>query len=90
MAESQTTRSYLRQLRIDAGKTMQEVADAFGISRQYYEMIESGERQKKMDITMLVKVADLFGVTLDYVVEQERALREGAEGETEPDAEDGS
>ena len=69
-------REYLKKLRTDKGMTMLETAKAFGISKQYYEMIESGERQKKMDITMLSNIASLFGVSLEDVVAEERKLLE--------------
>lgn len=73
-------REYLKKLRQEAGLTMLNVADAFGISKQYYEMIESGERQRKMDVTMISKIADLFGVSVETVVAEERAWLE-----TEPE-----
>lgn len=74
-------REYLKKLRTDAGLTTQEVADAFGITKQYYSLIETGASQKRMDITLVRRIATLFGVTLDYVAEQERLLTEGAEAE---------
>ena len=72
-------REYLKKLRTDKGLTMQEAAKAFGISKQYYEMIESGERQKKMDVTLLMNIASLFGVSLESIVEEERKLLEASE-----------
>lgn len=72
-------REYLKKLRTEKGLTMQEAATAFGISKQYYEMIESGERQKKMDVTLLMNIASLFGVSLESVVEEERKLLEASE-----------
>ena len=52
---------------------MQDVADKIGISRQYYQMIENGERQKKMDITLVKSIADIFGVTLETIINNENA-----------------
>lgn len=72
-------REYLKKLRTEKGLTMQEAASAFGISKQYYEMIESGERQKKMDVTLLMNIASLFGVSLESIVEEERKLLEASE-----------
>lgn len=85
MADTQNAREYLKRLRRETGKSMQEVADAFGITRQYYEMIESGERQKKMDLVLIVKIADFFGVPLEQVAEYEQLRTESTE---EPDAKD--
>lgn len=72
-------REYLKNLRASKGATMQEVADAFGITRQSYEMIESGERQKNMDITTLTKIADFFGVPIADIVKAEKDLLTAAE-----------
>ena len=62
---------------------MQEVADAFGITRQYYEMIESGERQRKIDFTLVTKISTLFGISLERIAECEREITEKQEGENE-------
>ena len=60
------------QLRVKQNESQQSVADALGISRQYYSLIESGERQKNMDITLLSKLSDVFGIPLAEMVEMER------------------
>ena len=69
-------REYLKKLRTDAGLTTQEVADAFGISKQYYSLIETGASQKRMDITLVRRIADLFGLTLEQVADEEQKLLE--------------
>ena len=76
-------REYLRKLRTDAGLTMQDVADAFGITKQYYNLIETGVSQKRMDITLVRRIADLFGLTLEQVAEEEQKLLDEAEAERE-------
>lgn len=67
-------REYLRQLRQNTGMTMAEVSKRFGISRQYYEMIESGERQRKMDITLIAKISAVFGVPMEKIVQLEQQI----------------
>ena len=74
-------REYLKKLRANAGLTTQEVADAFGISKQYYSLIETGASQKRMDITLVRKIADLFGLTLEQVAEEEQKLLDEAAAE---------
>lgn len=74
-------REYLKKLRADAGLTTQEVADAFGISKQYYSLIETGASQKRMDITLVRRIADLFGLTLEQVAEEEQKLLDEAAAE---------
>lgn len=83
-------REYLKKLRADAGLTTQEVADAFGITKQYYSLIETGASQKRMDITLVRRIATLFGVTLEFVAEQERLLTEEAEAEEAAAAQTGA
>ena len=68
------SRTYLKELREEHNMSMQTVADKIGISRQYYQLIEAGERQKKMDITLLTKFSDLFGISLVDIVEKEKSL----------------
>lgn len=66
-------REYLKHLREEKQMSMQEVADKIGISRQYYQLIESGERQKKMDITLVKKISDAFDVPLVEIISEEQA-----------------
>lgn len=80
-------REYLKKLRTDRGMTMQEVADSFGISKQYYEMIESGERQKKMEITLVLKISSLFGLSVEKIVELESEIMNSAEEKEETENE---
>lgn len=74
-------REYLKKLRAEEGFTTQEVADFFGISKQYYSLIENGASQKRMDITLVRKIADLFGLTLEQVAEEEQKLLDEAAAE---------
>lgn len=67
-------RQYLIDLRARANESQQDVADAIGISRQYYSFIESGERQKRMDITLATRLARHFSVDISVIVEHEDAL----------------
>lgn len=53
---------------------MQDIADKIGISRQYYQQIEAGERQKKMDITLVSAIANLFSVPIGDIVNEENKI----------------
>lgn len=57
-------RNYLVQLRSEKGLSQQDVADKLGITRQYYQMIETGERQKHLDLSLAGGLAALLGVTI--------------------------
>lgn len=50
--ERKNVRKYLICLREQRNETQQLVADSIGLTRQYYQQIESGDRQKRMDIVL--------------------------------------
>ena len=69
-------REYLKAMRSERGLTLQNIADKLGITKQYYQLIENGERQQNMDITLACKIADVMGVSLTDIVENERMMKE--------------
>lgn len=82
-------REYLKKLRESNGYTMQYVADRIGISKQYYQRIEVGDRQQNMDITLAVKLSEIFGVTIENIIKNEKELslaRESAKLQTASDS----
>lgn len=68
-------REYLSRLREQRNETQQIVADSLGLTRQYYQQIETGERQKRMDIALATKLASHFEVELGEIIRQETLLR---------------
>ena len=56
----------LKQIRIEAGETQQQVATAIGMSCSGYTNIENGRRSP--DITLLHALAEHFHVTTDYII----------------------
>ena len=64
-------RIYLKEIRENSGLSMQDVAEKIGISRQYYQQIEAGERQQKMDITLVAKLSTIFCIPIEKIVEYE-------------------
>lgn len=65
-------REYLKVLRVEKGLSMQDIADRIGISKQYYQLIESGERQQNMDITLAVKIASAFNIPVERIINEEK------------------
>lgn len=59
----------LRRLRRENKLTQKEVADILGISQQQENRFELGENEPKIEY--LVKLADYFGCTIDYLVGRE-------------------
>ncbi len=67
MAKSKTTVSFaarLRALRTEAGLSVTELATKSGINRTYIHNLEDGRRVDPR-LSLLVKLADALGVTLD-------------------------
>ena len=64
-------RKWLKELREKANMSQQNVAEQLGISQNYYSMIESGERQSKMTIDTAQKLAKIFDVSIDVILENE-------------------
>lgn len=68
-------RDYLLELRNKNGYSQQYVANELGITSQYYQMIESGERQKNMNFTLIYGLSKVFGVSIQHIFDQEKKFR---------------
>ena len=64
-------RSWLKEQREKKNLTQSKIAEKLGISEGYYSYIENGERQKRMDITLVTKLSDIFGLSIQQIVEFE-------------------
>ena len=56
----------IRSLRIDKGLTQKQVAEVLGISQNTYSQYEIGVLNYPVDA--LMKLADLYGVSVDYLL----------------------
>ena len=65
-------REYLRELREKSHINQEELAERLGISRSYYVRIERAERQENLNISIAAKLAEIFGVTVDWIAQQEK------------------
>ena len=71
-------RTWLKDARIKAGKTMADMGAELGISESYYSYIEAGERQKQMDLTLVAKLSKIFSISIQQIVEFEEGEKEHA------------
>lgn len=69
-------REYLIEAREKAGLTQQDVANRIGISRQYYQMVETGERQKRMDLSLASGLSVVLNIPIAEIVQWESAAQE--------------
>ncbi len=65
-------REWLKKLRVKKNLSQQNVAKQLGIRQQYYCMIENGERQKDMSVSMAEKLADVLEIPIDTVLQNEK------------------
>ena len=73
--EVNTVRQYLIDLRENKGLSQQDVSKNLKISSQYYSMIERGERQQKMEITLAVHLSNLFEVPIQNFIDMEQTYQ---------------
>ena len=66
-------RKWLKELRNSRGMTQREMAQKMGITEAYYALIENGQRQKKMDVTILAGIAKATGTSVGRVAVKELA-----------------
>ena len=55
----------LKDLREDADKKQENIADVLGITRQQYQLYESGKRE--MPMHHFITLAKYYNVSLDYL-----------------------
>lgn len=80
-----TTGEFLAACRKEKGYTQQEVADRLGVSNKTVSSWETGASSP--DLSMLPRLAELYGVTCDEIVRGERAKTPTEPPRREPDDE---
>lgn len=68
-------RLWLKKLREDKELTQQNVADHLGVTKQYYQMIESGNRAKDLSTSIVMALAALFNISAIEILRQEQAYQ---------------
>lgn len=70
-------RKWLKSLREKNELSQSNIAEKLGITQNYYSMIESRERQKDLDLSIAIKLAEIFNISIDYIAKQEKKIHEG-------------
>lgn len=65
-------RSYLKSCRENMNITMKQMGEKINISESYYFLIENGERQKDMSLSLMEKLAGAFNLPLDEIIKAEK------------------
>lgn len=66
-------REWLKEARLARKLTQKQMADAVGVTEAYYSLIESGDRQKKIDLTLALRLGTALGLSIDEVAKFEEA-----------------
>ena len=64
-------REWLFNLRKAKNLTLKEAGEKLGISESYYKMIESGQRQQNMDMTLIQAISDAFEIPITDIFSYE-------------------
>lgn len=64
-------RGWLKEKRTEKNLTMSQMAGRMNITESYYSMIESGERQKKMDLSIASQLSMILDLPLMWIIEKE-------------------
>ena len=75
-------RCYLRSRRMKINSTMNDMAKKLDISESYYSLIENGDRQTDMSLSIIEKLAKAFGVSVQTIVKEEMKYKKGANNDT--------
>ena len=67
-------REYLISLHTEKGLTQKQIAHKLDISESHYNQIEKGERQKKMDITLLNRLSLALEIPITVLINYENKL----------------
>lgn len=68
-------RVWLKDLRESKGLTQQNVADYLGVTKQYYQMVESGSRAKDLTTSIVMSLATLFEISAIEIMRREQAYQ---------------
>ena len=71
-------RKWLKVLRENKGLSQTNMAEKLGLSRQGYSNIESGKRQADLNLSITSKLANIFGISIDEIVQMEKEKSETA------------
>ena len=61
-------RGWMKSKREELGLTQQSVADKLGVSKQYYQLIEKGERQSDLCVSLIMGLATCFNMSAVDIV----------------------
>lgn len=70
-------RTYLMKHRKQNKKSLHDIAEALGVSRNYYNLLEKGKKGDKMTLATAHKIATLLKISLEDVLVLENDYKNG-------------
>ena len=64
-------RKWLKEARTKKDLTMKQIAVELGITESYYSLIENGDRQKMMDISLAKKLSEILDIPVEKIIAME-------------------
>ena len=64
-------REWLKSARDNKGLTMEQLSKKLDITESYYSLIERGERQKRMDIMLVMKLSEALAIPVQDIIANE-------------------
>ena len=71
-------RTYLLNYRKQNKRSLHDMAEALGVSRNYYNLLEKGKKGDKMTLVTAYKIANLLKISLDDVLILENDYKRGS------------
>lgn len=65
-------RNWLKNLRDKNNMTQIETAKKLGLKQSFYSKIENGERKLDLNLSLMIKISELFGLALEEIAELEK------------------
>lgn len=66
-------RDWMADARKAKGMTLAKAAEKLDITESYLLLIEQGKRMKTLDLTMVQKLGELYGLTAQEIIDKENA-----------------
>lgn len=68
-------RTWLIELREKHNMTQADVAKQLNVTQGYYSLIEKGERQADLNLSMAEKLSKMFNISLKKISDFEKSLK---------------
>lgn len=69
-------RIWLKELRAHYDVTQEEVANKLCMSTNHYANIENGKRQADLSLSVMNKISEVFGISIEQIAEYEAESKE--------------